>query len=347
MSSIVLVCECGKRWNAPGAIPGRVGKCPSCGALLKVPEPSIVVPKPEEEYEFGPGLSAAPSYSATPHRAPATSRAKSTLKPVQEGLVKVPKDLESTLFESLAYPLWGSAGLSMLVFVTPALIMMSVPLITMLLVVAGGTAYAIPGFVLLIPASLGLLAVLGFFMMFLGRVLVSSSIGEILQPRLPGWDLEEIISELGRWFIAILAGGLIGGMPMVAYWIKCGEIDLFDRIVLLELAALAAAYAQMALLAAVLNESPWAANPITVLQAIGRVGWAWVKPCLVTGFAAMLVFSLLMASFTVQDPAASFFLYLLTCFLFIYESMVVVRILGLFHYRHGKAIGWHRRPKWR
>jgi len=33
----VLICECGKRVNAPGARPGRVGRCPDCGRRLVVP----------------------------------------------------------------------------------------------------------------------------------------------------------------------------------------------------------------------------------------------------------------------------------------------------------------------
>lgn len=351
MTANVLVCQCGKRWNAPGAIPGRVGKCPSCGALLKVPErqespPPVVlaVSESEDGYSLAPDAAPSPSYVATPHRAPATSSATFRV-PVQDGLIKVPKQIESTYVESLAYPFWGTGGIAMMVFVTPALACTAIPLITMLTIVLGGTVYAVPGFVLVIPASLGLIGVLGYFMMFLGRVIVSSSSGEILQPRMPGWDLDEILTELGRWFVAIMVGGIIGGLPMFAYWIKCGDIDMFDRIVLLELASLGAAYSQMALLAAILNESPWAANPITVLQAIGRVGWAWVKPCLFTGFAAMLAFTLLMGSFSVNDAGAAFLLFSLFCVQFVYGSLVGVRILGLFHYRHQKALGWYRHPR--
>ncbi len=37
MAVTVLVCHCGKRISAPGATPGRVGKCPACGAVLQIP----------------------------------------------------------------------------------------------------------------------------------------------------------------------------------------------------------------------------------------------------------------------------------------------------------------------
>ena len=41
-----LVCNCGMRLKAPGAVPGRVGKCPRCGSFLKVPDASTIVEPP-------------------------------------------------------------------------------------------------------------------------------------------------------------------------------------------------------------------------------------------------------------------------------------------------------------
>jgi len=47
-------------------------------------------------------------------------------------------------------------------------------------------------------------------------------------------------------------------------------------------------YAQMTLAAALLHDTLLAANPYTVLQAIVRVGWDYVQPCLVSGILLML-----------------------------------------------------------
>ena len=38
MDLTVLTCACGQKVNAPGARPGRVGRCPRCGRRLEVPE---------------------------------------------------------------------------------------------------------------------------------------------------------------------------------------------------------------------------------------------------------------------------------------------------------------------
>ena len=47
MSVTILVCACGKRVRAPGARPGRVGRCPACGRSLKAPAATGVPAQPE------------------------------------------------------------------------------------------------------------------------------------------------------------------------------------------------------------------------------------------------------------------------------------------------------------
>ena len=37
MGVTILVCACGQRVRAPGATPGRIGRCPGCGGPLEVP----------------------------------------------------------------------------------------------------------------------------------------------------------------------------------------------------------------------------------------------------------------------------------------------------------------------
>src|SRR4030088_328686 len=50
----VLVCACGKRLRAPGAKPGRVGRCPSCGGTMRVPEVlAATLPLPKQRQGEG------------------------------------------------------------------------------------------------------------------------------------------------------------------------------------------------------------------------------------------------------------------------------------------------------
>ena len=64
--------------------------------------------------------------------------------------------------------------------------------------------------------------------------------------RRPDWELDEMFRGIGRWFWAFLVGGVVGGFPTVAYWLYCGDIDVVDAIILTELAAVGAVYAQVA-----------------------------------------------------------------------------------------------------
>jgi hypothetical protein len=62
-----MVCRCGKTLKLTGARPGRVGRCPACGATFRVPEPGAVATPPPPR----PAPRAAPAPPPTPPRAPA------------------------------------------------------------------------------------------------------------------------------------------------------------------------------------------------------------------------------------------------------------------------------------
>jgi len=127
----------------------------------------------------------------------------------------------------------------------------------------------------------------------------------------------------------------------------CGDIDLLDRILFAELIAVGACYALMALLASILHDDALGANPITVIRAIWRVGWSYWRPCLICGVAVMLAGSALVAVFEVTNPALSALAYWLFWVFLLYEAIVVLRVLGLFYFRHARVLGWFReRPRW-
>lgn len=312
-----------------------------------------VAAAPEQE-DPAPGgyavLPAAPSRPPTFYR-PLGVEAKShdrprRTKPVR-ALVRAPAALETSWFESLLYPLWDATGLSFLIFLPPLLWLSSLPVfgILPLLLRAGGLI------LVLAPFAFGMVIffalVLGYVLLFLGRVLVSSALGEVAHPRMPDGDFHSLLGGVGRWLWAALVGVAVGGLPALAYWLRCGDIDLFDRVVLGELFALGAGYSLMALAAALLHDNVWAANPITVVQAICRVGWSYVGPCLLAGFAVMLALGL----FALLEQASAVWVTAVGLWLFwvfgLYEAIVVMRVLGLFYRRHAAALGWIRdRPRW-
>jgi hypothetical protein len=335
MSTITLVCSCGMRMKAPGAVPGRVGKCPRCGSFLKVPEgPSA---EPVTAPEAVPNAPGARPATFVKHR----SRGRQAAAPrgKSDGFVSPPRMAETRYVDSLLYPLWNASGIALLAFMPPLLWFCTAPMFVVL-----GTmdkaGINVLGFIFLVPQLLLMATVGGYILLFLGQVLVTSSLGEVAQPRSPGWDISEISEGLGRWFWALIIGGVIGGLPALTYWITCGEVDLFDKIVLVDLLLPGMAYAQMGLLATLLHESPLAANPVTVTRSIIRVGWSYIAPCAETGAVLVVMTGFFSGVLRIKNPIGQS----VACWLFwlvaLYVSMVLLRRLGLYCYRNAVVLEW-------
>ncbi len=265
-----------------------------------------------------------------------------------DGLVAHPRVPETRLVESLGYPLWNDSGVAILVFLPPLLMATTFPLPGIARMLASGEAATMVGILWALPMFFLFAIVAGYVLLWLGRVLVSSALGEVTQPRSPVWDLEDIASGLARWSWALIIGGVVGCVPPVAYWIRCGEVDWFDRVVILELIVPGMAYAQMALVATLMHESPLAANPITVVRAIHRVGWGYLYPCLFTGACLVLLAAMLGVVARMADPLGQF----VGCWAFavasLYLAMVMLRRLGVFCFHRSVVFRWFpnqiRRP---
>ncbi|MEJ7638285.1 MAG: hypothetical protein WKF75_09995 [Singulisphaera sp.] len=358
---MILVCGCGMRLKAAGAYPGRLGKCPACGAPLRVPDLAPPAPPPSpppaqshdatqsDRAEPKPSAARSSTFVASPGRSgPTSSRRDAESRGDWNGLLPVPARPETRLRESLLYPFWGVTGLALLVFLPPALWITSLPTLGMLTLTSSLPGQVqLAGVLGLLPVTFGFALVSGYVLLVLGRVLATSALGEVHHPRWPEWDLGDMLRGLGRWLWAGLIGGGVGGLPMVLYWMYCGDIDLLDRIIFAELFALGACYALMALLASILHEDALGANPITVIRAIRRVGWGYWRPCLICGAALMLAGTALAAVFEVSNPALAALAYWLFWVFILYEAIVVLRVLGLFYHRHARVLGWFReRPRW-
>lgn len=361
----ILVCSCGKRLKAAGAVPGRVGRCPACGGLLRVAEAGKETPFPEpvtsprrpdpsppsgsDEMPAGygvlPGTMVPPTFSAAPPPPRAGGIGSGPERPM--GLVKPPAEPERRLRESLRYPLWDGPGLFVLVVMPPVLAAMALGVFGVVVpMVAEGGVMLLAG-AIVSPILIGCAAVLGSLCQVLGQILLSSAWGEVLHPRWPRTDFTGKLATLGLWLGATLVGWVVGGLPALLYWIRCGDLDLLDRILIAELVAFGASYAQMALVAVLMHEDLRAANPLTVLRAIRAIGWPYARPCLLAGAFVLLTWAAAAAAIRLPHPALQFLGVWAACTLALYEAMVLLRVLGLCYHRHAQRIGWFpERPRW-
>src|SRR4051794_29877354 len=114
------------RLAAAGAYPGRLGKCPACGAWIRVPDAptpiEVDVEIQDDRAEPRPSAARSSTFVAAPRGArPASARQDAASRGEWNGLIPVPPQSETRLRESLLYPFWGITGLALLVFLPPAL----------------------------------------------------------------------------------------------------------------------------------------------------------------------------------------------------------------------------------
>jgi hypothetical protein len=251
-----------------------------------------------------------------------------------------------TLREAFAYPIVDGPGIALLVFLPPFLAIMALPVFDMMVHIKPGNVLN-PVALLIIPFTIPLVAsftlTIGYILIFFGRMLSSTAAGENIHPKFPVWDRVEILEELARWFWAGMMGLAVGGLPALVYWINCGDIDWIDLFLFADLMIVGIAYAQMALVASLLHETLAAANPVTVLRSIYRIGWDYLGPCVISG---VIVLADLVAWTMVLLHSPSLGIGLLGlwgCWVFtLYAAMVVFRTLGTLYYKHTDQLGWFR-----
>jgi hypothetical protein len=256
------------------------------------------------------------------------------------------------LGECLVYPLADGPGVGLLVFLPLILLVLSLPVFDVIAILEpisrGDWALGLLALPIFLPLLFTFSMVLGYGLLFFGHLFVASALGEPDHPGWPEWNPPEIAEGLVRWFWAVIFGVVLGGLPAAVYWLHCGDIDWFDRMVFADLVILGVAYALMALAASLLHDSLIMANPITVLLAIFQVGWDYLQPC-VTGTIALLLGSGILYALFSRIPTLRLAVVCLWGFwvVTLYAAMVILRMVGLTYHAHATQLEWFRgRPKW-
>ncbi|WP_435022060.1 hypothetical protein TA3x_002710 [Tundrisphaera sp. TA3] len=250
----------------------------------------------------------------------------------------------SRLRDCFAYPLVDGPGLGLLIGLPPFLAIMALPVLDLIVRFSPENALN-PVNLLILPFSLPLVTSFtltsGYLLLFLGRTLESSSIGEEDHPRWPIWDRVEILEEIGRWAWAGLLGIAVGGIPAGLYATSVGLSSRWSLAAFAVLVVAGLSYAQMALIAALLHDTPLAANPVTIGRALVLIGRANVAPSLLIGGTLAIVLSAWYFVLFHSPSVEAGVLGLWACWvLTLYAAMAIVRILGTTYHRHCDALGW-------
>ena len=314
MAVPIVVCACGARLRAPGARPGRVGRCPGCGASLRMPGP------------------AAGAVEAEPERAAAPPKKRRT-RAAAKG---------ESLIASHRYPFRGPNGVAYLAFLPLAWWAVSLGPFLLLASILVGDRLADLARVAFVPSLLGIAPALAFTLAYLGRAFVATVAGDDQPPRWPEPDVWEALGALATWAVALASGAVVGAVPAWLLWKHTEGPGNLDRAAIAGLLAFGAVYAQVSLAAGLLFGDLLAMNPWTVLKGVWTIGRGLIRPlayaCVASAAAAALLRPLLHST----EPIVSLPGWLVFWAFSLYAALVSTRVWGVECRRRARSLGWFR-----
>jgi hypothetical protein len=376
--SIRFACKCGKHLRAGDTMLGRHTLCPKCGALVAIvprdetasgvaparprhPKPRaepLLPPRPpkpaadsspqppppanDDAEEIGPVLVRVRRRNdkdpnqfrrsiwvpLDPERGPPPEKLP---KPVRTSRRRYEWKLETHWFKSLGYPFRAWRLLLALAVVQSATLAWLALLLPRLNGV--GTEPSVPE---LMSLALVSILVTTYTVGLLDCVLSSAGDGEYRVFRAPGPDLGAV--GLASWFVCFLAGPIVPAVIGIEYWARCGDPDVIDRTILVELAAVTFGYWLLQILAA-REEEKLLADPAAVATLAFRMGprallAAVGAPVMAFSYSRLATFGLV--RFHVSGPFGLFWL-VAAQFAGMFGTIFLLRVLGVWSYRSRPA----------
>jgi hypothetical protein len=371
MSVSILVCGCGMKIRAPGATPGRVGRCPSCGGELRVPdflpadEPTRSRSADDASPAAGYGLNpkervvskkkgrSQPS-DITPPRVGFVEK-KSAL-PMAGGILPALDKPETSSFASILYPLRSADSLAVIASLTVILWLFTILVPEYCVGLMGDaddmgtpTLGKLIALISILPVAFLLPFAVIYWLQYLGRVVVASGMGETIPPRTPDRNFDGFFNGLSPWIIWLLLGVAVGMLPAAIYRLMSVTTNVGSLVGALSLGFICLPYPLMALLMSFLHDDAFAARPLAVATALMQQGGSFLLRSLFVGFVVATGAGAFALAFMLRSD--HFILYLLACVacwtIVIWASIVVMRVLGNQYHRHRQVLRWNReRPRW-
>ena len=201
----------------------------------------------------------------------------------------------------------------------------------------------------ILPVAFLLPFALIYWLQYLGRVVVSSGMGETIPPRTPDRNFDGFFNGLSPWITWLFLGVAVGMLPAAIARLVSSSENAGSLITALGLVFVCSPYVLMALLMTFLHDDPLAAMPLGVASALIQLGLSFLFVSVFVAFIAAVGAGAFVLAFMLRND--HFVLYLLACALcwtiVIWISIVVMRVLGNQYNRHRQILGWNReRPRW-
>lgn len=355
MDVVTLHCGCGRTVRAPGAVPGRVGRCPACGAMLVVPDAGdpdrAERPGPREP---GTGFDPESSFDEPPppdpdRVLPSKDRLRESAHRSRRGgdapktripKLRVARPPKVGTGNPFAYPFWDETALAILALMPPAMTLptlFSIGLVPNYLM-SGNLVTMLGATLMVIPMGMILANMVGFALMFLGDVLTASAGGEHLHPKWPDWSPLGPIQTLIQWVAAFAPGAIVAWSPY-ATWGQ-GFAPTPINLGLIAIGCIGTmAYGLMAAYAALAHEVI-AVSPTTALMGILRAGPGYARPVILGTFVLGILIGIVAFLFKQADVGTLIFLTWLAWVVALYLLTVAMRSAGSFFHRRHNALRW-------
>jgi hypothetical protein len=354
MSVLILSCPCGLRMKAKGATPGRVGRCPRCGQTLTVPGAAEAEAKVEPAAR-GYGLPSAfrPAVAKQVEKRPSGKKSnRRAVEPTK--LPDVSREVEPSWQPDVLFPLRGAEGLMIVAMMGLAFwcVATLIPELCLAFVAdASRMGATFMGMLVSLIVSLPALG-LGFFavtyaLQYLGRVLVSGAMGEVVPPRPPDRNFDGLSSGLAPWLIWLACGASVGLGPLAAYLLSRGWNESSNAAVVPLLAVVGLPYALMSLIMTFLHDGGFP-RPFGVVGALIRFNVKFLATCAVEFGLALLVLGAFAGVLMLRDHHYWVYMPLmLPCWMLaLWVAIVGMRMLGVFYHHHASILRWHREKPW-
>jgi hypothetical protein len=188
-----------------------------------------------------------------------------------------------------------------------------------------------------------------YWLQYLGRVIVSSAMGETSPPRPPDRNFDGFFNGISPWLIWLVLGVFVGMLPFLIHRFSSNAPAEGNLLTALGLLLLGVPYILMALTMTFLHDDALAAKPWNVIAAIFRLAGSFGLLCLFVATA----FALAATSFAVALLLRSQHIWIyivvaLGCWVVVqWTSIVVMRILGTYYFHHRDSLRWHHEdPRW-
>ena len=425
MRVTILVCPCGCRLKTTGMVPGRKGRCPSCGNMIRVPddapvpsespvaddewnwqgtydvkpaEPRSKRPKAEPEWNetaddrwpddveveepesppepspdvdladedewnwqgdgYNLGPTARPVETPLPAEDPELAPGEVLPSRAPKGFAKPlePPPPEPWWPPRVFYPARAVEGFGIVAALGVTFWVMGTLLPEYCIaLLADGEMLGTPSMGRLValisalPVMILIPFALGYWLLYLSRVLTASGAGEAAPPRPPDRNFDGVVGGLTPWLLWLFLGVIVGLLPLATYGGAVLAGAVWNVRVAVGLGLLGFPYALMALLMTFLHDDALAANPWAVVAAMTRYAPTFLVLCVTTVIMLGVPVAAFAGTFLLRARHFPLFVVAsLACwFLLAWCSIVVMHMLGTYYAHRRDRLEWqHERPRW-